>query len=403
MMRASTEEKIKSVMFGHRKMRPRACIADGNPHVRTVLAEALEELGFVTCACPRCDDLGEIVDQNVPDLVVLGLSEGSAKEIRVLDALAGRQFGGKILLLGARDRPAIAAIQELGHELGLEMLPPLATPVNELSLRDSVAQLVPVHEPPTPPVDVAEAVNAGWLALWYQPKLDLRTLSVDSAEALIRMRHPAWGVVPPAYFIPDDSDPHFRELSEFVIHQAIEDWRYLVVAHGPIELAINLPIDFLRDPISVRSLCHQMPDHPAFHGLVVEVNGTEVLRNLTLMKDVAREVRFHNIAISIDDLGAEWTSFRDTACFPFVEIKVDRKFIAGCAEDRLKQVICRRIIELADSVGARTVAEGVETRADFLCVRELGFDVVQGFLFAKPMPAKKLVRTVLGRPLTIAY
>jgi len=146
-----------------------------------------------------------------------------------------------------------------------------------------------------------------------------------------------------------------------------------------------------------------MPDHPAFHGLLVEVNGTELLRNLTLMKDVAREVRFHNIAISIDDLGAEWTSFRDTAYFPFVEIKVDRKFIAGCAEDRLKQVICRRIIELADSVGARTVAEGVETRADFLCVRDMGFDVVQGFLFAKPMPAKKLVRTVLGRPLTIAY
>ena len=403
MMCASTEEKTKSVTFGHRKMRPRACIADSNPHVRTWLAESLEELGFITCACSRCDDLPEIVDQNVPDLVVLGHSEGSAQEIRVLNVLAGRQFGGKILLLGAHDLPAIAAIRDLGSELGLGMLPPLATPLNELSLRHSVAQLLPVQEPPTPPVDVAEAVSAGWLALWYQPKVDLRTLSIDSAEALVRIRHPAWGIVPPAYFIPDDSDPHFRELSEFVIHQAIEDWRYLVVAHGPIELAINLPIDFLRDPDSVRSLCHQMPDHAAFHGLLVEVNGTELLRNLTLIKDVAREVRFHNIAISIDDLGAEWTSFRDTAYFPFVEIKVDRKFIAGCAEDRLKQVICRRIIELADSVGARTVAEGVETRADFLCVRDMGFDVVQGFLFAKPMPAKKLVRTVLGRPLTIAY
>src|SRR5215469_13944681 len=132
MMCASTEERIKSVTFGHRKMRPRACVADDNPHMRTLLAEALEELGFVTCACSRCDDLGEIVDQNVPDLVVLGLSEGCAKEIRVLNVLADRQFGGKVLLFGARDRPAIAAIQDLGNERGLGMLPPLATPVNEL-------------------------------------------------------------------------------------------------------------------------------------------------------------------------------------------------------------------------------------------------------------------------------
>src|SRR5215469_2300860 len=117
MMCASTEERIKSVTFGHRKMRPRACVADDNPHMRTLLAEALEELGFVTCACAPCDDLGEIVDRNVPDLVVLGLSEGSATEIRVMRVLAGRQFGGKILLLGARDRPAVAAILELGKEL----------------------------------------------------------------------------------------------------------------------------------------------------------------------------------------------------------------------------------------------------------------------------------------------
>jgi EAL domain-containing protein (putative c-di-GMP-specific phosphodiesterase class I) len=83
-----------------------------------------------------------------------------------------------------------------------------------------------------------------------------------------------------------------------------------------------------------------------------------------------------------------------------VEIKVDRKFVAGCADDRLKQGVCRRIVELADEVGARTVAEGVETRTDFLAVREMGFALAQGFHFAKPMPARKFART-LGRPLPL--
>ena len=134
-----------------------------------------------------------------------------------------------------------------------------------------------------------------------------------------------------------------------------------------------------------------MPDHPAFQGLIVEINATEVVRNLELAKDVARLVfRFHNIAISIDDVGAEWPSFLGLRDFPFVELRVDRQFVAGCGHDRSKQTTCRRIIDLADAMGARTVAKGVETRADFLAARKLGFHYVQGPLFARPMTAHDL-------------
>ena len=87
--------------------------------------------------------------------------------------------------------------------------------------------------------------------------------------------------------------------------------------------------------------------------------------------------------------------------FPFVELKVDRKFIAGCADDRLKRAVCRQILDLADGYGARTVAEGVETRPDFVAVRDMGFDLVQGFLFAKPATAKKFARTMLGNAVTM--
>jgi len=117
-----------------------------------------------------------------------------------------------------------------------------------------------------------------------------------------------------------------------------------------------------------------------------------------LAKDIARRLRFHKIAIALDDVGAEWPLFAGLPDFPFVEIKVDRKFIAGCADDRLKQSVCRRILALADGYGARTVAEGVETKADFLTVREMGFDKVQGFYFARPAMPKKFARSLLERP-----
>src|SRR2546423_11857361 len=119
------------------------------------------------------------------------------------------------------------AVRKIGDEYASAMLPSLQTPSGAASRRASVAELLPAEPPPSPAVDVAEALKAGWLELWYQQKIDARTLEPSGAEALLRMRHPTWGVVPPAYFIPDHSDPHFRKLTEFVISHAIEDWRYL--------------------------------------------------------------------------------------------------------------------------------------------------------------------------------
>jgi EAL domain-containing protein (putative c-di-GMP-specific phosphodiesterase class I) len=298
---------------------------------------------------------------------------------------------------------ALRAVQELGQTLGMSMLPPLSTPFGIGGLRDRVATLLPGGSPPSATVDVAEAARAGWLELWYQPKIDTRALVQRGAEALVRMRHPTWGVVAPSYFVPDDGDPSLRALSEFVIRRAVDDWRYFADQHGHnVEMAINLPIAFLQDPESVRSLCQQMPNHPAFDGLTVEIDGAEVIRNLERAKDIARQLRFHNIAISVDDLGIEWPSLIGLQDFPFVELKVDRKFVTGCADDKLKQVVCHRILKLADSCGARTVAEGVETIEDLIAVREMGFDLAQGFLFAKPMPPLEFARAALGQAVKIS-
>ena len=187
------------------------------------------------------------------------------------------------------------------------MLPTLATPFGTEGLHNSVATFLPIEAPPSPAVDVAEALRFDWFELWYQPKIHTRALVMRGAEALIRMRHPTWGIVAPVNFIPYDSDPHFRALSEFVIRRAVEDWRYFVDQHGPVEVAINLPISFLKDAKSVESLSEQLPDHPAFEGLIIEIDGADVVDNLELVKDVAKRLRFYNIAISIDDLGTDWS------------------------------------------------------------------------------------------------
>ena len=401
-MRVFKPAEIEAVAtFGQRKMAPRVCIIDPKRHIRTFLAEALDELGFIASECAAASELPALLERQLPDLIVLGMPNDGVEAGNILKILVTKMFDGQVLLIGPRDSIIVNALRQLGEETGIAMLPPLTTPFSADGLRASVATLLPQKAPPSPPVDVAEALKAGWLELWYQQKIDVHTLAPRGAEALIRMRHPAWGVVPPASFVPDSKDPQFKRLSDFVVSRALEDWHYFVGQHGPVDISINLPIGFLEDPASVSRLCRQIPDHPAFGGLIVEIKGDEIIRNLDLAIDAAKRMRFHNIAISIDDLGVDWPSLSELKSFPFVEIKVDREYVTDCADNRLKQTVCRSILELADKVGARTVAKGVETRSDLVAAHEMGFDQAQGYLFGKPANAKKFARSALSRPVTV--
>jgi EAL domain-containing protein (putative c-di-GMP-specific phosphodiesterase class I)/CheY-like chemotaxis protein len=387
------KEHTRCTGFGHRKVMPRACVTDSKKHLRTFLSDALEDLGFITSECGHPSELAGILDLQQPDLVVLGVSFDGVEVGHILEILVKTNFSGKVLVIGPPQSIMVKAVRQIGEEYGIEMLPTLQTPFSAGSLRASLAGLLPAEPAPSPAVDVAEALKAGWLELWYQQKVNVRTLAPTGAEALVRMRHPSWGVVPPAYFIHDDNDPHFRKLSEFVIGRAVEDWHYLLDQQGPVDLSINMPVSFLGDSEAVRNLCCALPDHPAFGGLLIEIDSTEVIENLDLVVDVARQVRLHNIAIVIDNVGTEWPPLMGLRNFPFVELKVDHQFVTGCADDRLKQAVCRQIVELAQDHGARAVAQGVETRTDFLAAHELGFDLMQGYLFGKPVGVRKFARS----------
>jgi EAL domain-containing protein (putative c-di-GMP-specific phosphodiesterase class I) len=133
---------------------------------------------------------------------------------------------------------------------------------------------------------MAETVRCGWVELWYQPKIDARAVIMRGVEAFLRIRHPVWGIVPPAYLVPSDGDPRFAPLSESVISRAVEDWYYFFAPRGPIETAINLPMAFLQEPGSISRLCRQLPDNAAFDGLIVEINGAELVKNLNIAKEI---------------------------------------------------------------------------------------------------------------------
>src|SRR5215831_12454251 len=308
------EDAAKLAAFPRQSAMPCVCVADGRQQMRTFLAETLEDLGCVTCECVHVAGLNAELGTRPPDLVVIGSSAGGIEACEMGELLAAKEFGGKVLVLGPRASPMVAAIQELGAKLGLAMLPLLPTPFSQGDLRSSIAALLPIESPAKHSVDTAEALHAGSLELWYQPKIDMRTLALSGAEALAPIRHRTLGVLPPEYVMPDD--PHVGAVSELVIDRMINDWRYFTAQHGHIEIAVNLPITLFRDPELIEHLYRRIPDHPAFEGLIVQVNAADVVRNLGLVKKVARLLRYRTIAVSIGDLGAEWPSLTGLAIFP---------------------------------------------------------------------------------------
>jgi EAL domain-containing protein (putative c-di-GMP-specific phosphodiesterase class I) len=368
------------------RRRTDVCVLDAQQQMRTFVAGTLEELGFVTCECAHLAELPAVLVSRLPDVVVIGSSAGGIEACEIMELLAADDFDGHVLVLGSRASPMVAAVREFGKRLGLRMLPLLATPFSREDVRDCIAALMPSELAAIYPANAREALAAVPLDLLYQPKIDTRTLALSGAEALMRPLHS------PAYISPNDT-PCLGPVLELVIGQAISDCRYFAARYGDFEIAINLPIAFLQDPKAVKKLCQQIPDQSAFGGLIVEIDAAEAVRNLRPVKDVARLLRDRPVAVSIDNVGIEWPLLSELDEFPFVEIKVARQFVVGCAGDRRKQTMCRRIIDLADAVGARSVAEGVESRSDLVAVLEMGFSLAQGSLLAAPMSSPRSARS----------
>ncbi len=383
--------------FGRRRIKPHAYIADQKRHIRAFLGEALEDRGFVVGEGGSVLELEQAMLAHAPDLLVLGFSGGGMDASKMLETLALNNFAGQVLPIGPRHAPVVSAVQNFGRRLGLAMLPLLATPFSDQGLHDSIAPLIPDEPVPDAPVDVGEALAAGWLELWYQPRVDIRSYALTGAEALVRMRHPAWGVVLPSRFIPDIGDPHFTAFSTFVLKRAIDDWFAFLPRCGAVRLSINLPLAFFKPAHAVAALAQQLPAHPAFQNMTIELAASEVADDIDFANAVAHQLRFHNISAAIDNLGTELASCLALGECHFAEIKIDPALVSGCVENPLKRTLCRQIVDFADSHHARTVASGIETWAELTAMRDIGVDQAQGFLFARPMAAQRFLRDVPGR------
>ena len=236
------------------------------------------------------------------------------------------------------------------------------------------------------------ALADGKLHLVYQPKVRLRDGKLTRVEALVRWEDEELGPISPSRFVPlAEKHGLIDPLTEWGLRTTLKQWRIWRDQGLETRLAFNISavsLQRLDFPDLVERMCRAL-DVPTDR-LVLEL--TEgATQPLVKLMDTLTRFRIKGMGLAIDDFGTGYSSLLQLRQLPFTEVKIDRCFVIDLPSAHDSRLIVKTIVELAHGLGLVATAEGVETIEQLRCVRELGCDVVQGYLVAPPLDPENLI------------
>jgi diguanylate cyclase (GGDEF)-like protein/PAS domain S-box-containing protein len=240
--------------------------------------------------------------------------------------------------------------------------------------------------------DLRHAIESNQLLLHYQPKLDLHQGTLVGVEALVRWQHPLRGLLPPEEFIPlTEQSGLIHPLSRWVLDTVLRQQQLWRAGGLNLPVAVNLSRRILHDP--------QLPDAVAQlltrwdvpgSALVLEITESTLMADPLRARENLSNLRAMGVSVSIDDFGTGYSSLASLQDLPVDELKIDQSFVKSMASNPSSRAIVRAIIDLADALNLRVVAEGVEDRATWDLLAGLGCDVAQGYFLSPAIAAAEL-------------
>ncbi len=247
--------------------------------------------------------------------------------------------------------------------------------------------------------DLRLALTRDELSMHYQPQVDLNSGRIIGAEALLRWQHPTRGLISPAKFIPLAEDKGLMPvLGEWILKTACNQIRLWQDAGLPVvPVAVNLSALQCREPSlpdTVRRVLKNSGVDPTL--LELEITEGTLMAQTDVLCNRMVEIKKTGIRFSLDDFGIGYSSLSYLTRFPIDTLKIDISFVRGMMDDPKDLAVVDTIIDLADNLQLRTVAEGVEKEEQLTLLRLLGCQSMQGYFFSKPLPAAEfadLLRT----------
>jgi EAL domain-containing protein (putative c-di-GMP-specific phosphodiesterase class I)/ActR/RegA family two-component response regulator len=376
----------------------RALVLEDQTFQREVAASLLKACGVrEVLTAATGDEALEIARSQDIHVLLCDLQTPGMDGVELLRHVAEGRLAHAVIIASALEPTLVTTVEEMAISHGLKVLGTLEKPLT----RDGLSALLARYRIPQASeacaalplislADIEAGVHNDEFVPYFQPKVALATRKLVGLEALIRWQHPVRGLVPPLEFIPlAEPSSLIHDLTWLMVRKSLEA-RKLWGARVE-EVSVNFSMNVITDLPVVERLCSLVREHQATPTqILIEVTESALARNTAHMLETLARLRIKGFGLSIDDFGTGYSSMQQLSRIAFTELKIDKSFVHGAASRRQLRNILESSLDLARKMNLKSVAEGVETPEDWQLLAELGCDVAQGYLIAKPMPAEQL-------------
>jgi len=240
--------------------------------------------------------------------------------------------------------------------------------------------------------ELHRALESENFEVFYQPQVNISTGKIVGFEALIRWEHPDLGLIYPEEFLSlTEETKQIISIDEFVLNNACSQNKIWQDAGlQPLCVAVNLSVQTIqrKDLVEVINLVLEKTGMDP-HFLVLEITENVAMQNLEAIIHKLNKLCNIGIQIAIDDFGTGFSSLYYLKRFPITKLKISQHFVRDIVTDQSDKAIVSLVIELAQSLKLKVIAEGVETEEQLFFLKQRQCDEIQGFLCCKPLPAKE--------------
>jgi EAL domain-containing protein (putative c-di-GMP-specific phosphodiesterase class I)/FixJ family two-component response regulator len=386
----------------------RVLLVDDDDFMLDVVEEMLLQLGIeiVVRARSGTEALTLTATAHLPfQLLISDLDMPEMDGIQLVRHLADLKFEGALIILSGADTRLLDTVGNLLREHKLNYLGAVQKPIDQADL---LAQVMKVSEFSST-VPVAARVQSQLLMLsvdelragldgeaiepFFQPKISASGHSVLGAECLLRWRHPERGLISPLAVIPvAEAHGLIDELTLVLFTKVMAHLGEWTRQGHALKVSVNISMDSLKR-LDLPDLLAKIARHAGVEPkqVILEITESRLMNNLASSLEIISRFRLLGFGLSIDDFGTGYSSMEKLKQMPFTELKVDRAFVFGAASDPVARAIFQSSVDLGHALGMQVVAEGAETQEDWDLVMALGCDQLQGYVVAKPMPAKDFI------------
>ncbi|BAZ00173.1 response regulator receiver modulated diguanylate cyclase/phosphodiesterase [Tolypothrix tenuis PCC 7101] len=251
--------------------------------------------------------------------------------------------------------------------------------------------------------DLRRAVARQEFIVYYQPIVSLYTGKIAGFEALVRWKHPLRGLIPPSDFIPVAEETGLiSDINTWVLQSACQQlhlWENHPEITQPITMSVNLSARMFSQPnliAQIDEILYETKVNP--ENLELEITESVIMENIHAVKTILQQLQERRIKLVMDDFGTGYSSLSYLHSFPLSALKIDKSFVKRMQENQEDMGLVPAMIGIADSMGMRTIAEGVETREQLDQLRSLNCEFAQGFLFSQPIEQQSVIHLLTKAP-----